>query len=267
KAPSFLCLDKNKGTVLWKNNLPSAALVETDTPIKTLLDRGLVLMHGQWSNPVYAEPKGVPQIIFPGGDGWLYSFNPANGDLIWNFDCNPKDATYKLRTGERNDFIGTPVVYKDRVYIGTGQDPEHDEGIGHLWCIAMDKKGDASPTLADWSTGKLEEKPNPNSAKVWHFGGKLAKPVGGRRWEFGRTLSTSAIKDDLLYVADLGGWVYCIDANTGKPHWTHNMKATTWSSPYLVDGKVYIANDDKQVLVFAHGKAKKLLATNDMGEE
>src|SRR5262249_40778623 len=40
KAPSFLCLDKEKGTVLWQKNNPSAALVETDTPIKMLLDRG-----------------------------------------------------------------------------------------------------------------------------------------------------------------------------------------------------------------------------------
>ena len=34
-----------------------------------------VLMHGQWSNPVYAEVNGKPQVIFPGGDGWLSALN------------------------------------------------------------------------------------------------------------------------------------------------------------------------------------------------
>ena len=62
----------------------------------------------------------------PGGDGWIYSFDP-DGKLLWKFDCNPKDAEYELGgKGTRSDFIATPVIYKDRVYIGVGQDPEHN---------------------------------------------------------------------------------------------------------------------------------------------
>ena len=37
----------------------------------------------------------------------------------------------------------------NKLYIGTGQDPEHVDGVGHLWCIDLTKTGDISPELVD----------------------------------------------------------------------------------------------------------------------
>ena len=42
-APSFLCLDKRDGKVLWADGSPGANV-----------------LHGQWSSPSYAEIDGVP---------------------------------------------------------------------------------------------------------------------------------------------------------------------------------------------------------------
>ena len=187
KAPSFLALDKNKGTVLWQNNDPSANLVgggkgvklgqKEEVAIKKLVDAGKLLMHGQWSSPVYEVANGQPQVIFPGGDGWLRAFEPKTGDLIWKFDCNPKQAIYKLGgKGTRSDFVSTPVVYDNKLYIGVGQDPEHDEGIGHYWCIDITKKGDVSTGTIKDKEGKLlevfdpKDPVNKHSALVWHYG-------------------------------------------------------------------------------------------------
>src|SRR5262249_53736116 len=133
QAPSFIALDKRTGRLLWQDNSP-----------------GKDIMHGQWSNACYAEIGGVPQVIFPGGDGWLHAFEPETGQKLWKFDCNPKKAPrYTLGgKGERSDFIAAPVVYENRIYIGTGQDPEHYEGVGHLYCIdPAGKTGDISPEL------------------------------------------------------------------------------------------------------------------------
>lgn len=114
-APSFLCLDKRTGKVLWSDNSP-----------------GKNILHGQWASPAYAaEP--VPQVIFPGGDGWLRAFDPPTGKLLWKFDCNPKGTKYELGgTSAKSDFIAAPVVAEGRLYIGVGQDPEHFTGVGHL---------------------------------------------------------------------------------------------------------------------------------------
>src|SRR5205085_2662857 len=77
-------------------------------------------------------------------------------------------------------------------------------------------------------------------------------------------MSTCAIHDGLCYIAELAGYLHCLDAKTGKKYWDHNMNAAVWSSPYYVDGKIYMGNDDGKMLIFEHGKEKKLLTEIDM---
>ena len=124
----------------------------------------------------------------------------------------------------------------------------------------MTKTGDVSPQRTD------PEGPSPTRRIVWHMGGP-AKPGAKRKYDFGRTLSTCAIHDDLLYTADLSGWFYCLDANTGQKYWDHSMNAATWASPYWVDGKVYMGNDDGNIVIFKHGKKKEIVNEVDMGEK
>src|SRR5262249_28454285 len=152
------------------------------------------VMDGQWTNAAYAVVKGKPQVIFPGGDGWLYGLDAANGEIIWKFDCNPKKAVFKPSgRGDKCYFLATPVVYEDRVYIGVGLNPEDGGGAGHLWCIDITKTGDVSPVEDNFDP---KAPANKNSAVIWHVGGKAAAGAG-RDHAFGRTLSTCAIHDGL----------------------------------------------------------------------
>lgn len=243
EAPSFIAVDKKTGKVLWKSNAP-----------------GKNIMHGQWSNPVFANIDGTRQVIFPGGDGWLRSFVPETGELLWKFDCNPKDAVYELGgTGTRNDFIGTPVVYKNRIYIGVGQDPEHTTGIANFFCIApkKDSRGDISKFLEvriknPEGSEKIGEKPNPNSHELWRFGGVDNRKWAPRDFRFGRTMSTACVVDDIVYISELAGFLHCLDANTGKHYWSFDTKASIWGSPYYVDGKILLANDQGELFIFRH---------------
>lgn len=256
-APSFLAVHKKTGKVVWQSNLP-----------------GKNIMHGQWSNPAYGEAAGVKQVIFPGGDGWLYSFDPPTGKLIWKFDCNPKGAKYELGgKGTKSDFIATPVVYEGRLYIATGQDPEHFDGPGHLWCIDLaraaqkgkaNKDNDVSPVDNDFDPEADRNKER--SALVWHFGGLDFRPKAKREWIFGRTMSTCAIFEGLIYIADIAGYLSCIDARTGQRYWEYDTKSSIWGSAYYVDGKVYVADENGDVYVFAHGKEMKLLVRNEMDQ-
>lgn len=252
EAPSFIAVDKKTGKVKWQSNLP-----------------GKNIMHGQWANPAYAVIKGKPQVIFPGGDGWLYSLEPETGKLIWKFDANPKDAKYELGgKGTKSDFIGTPVVYNDKVYIGTGQDPEHFEGIGHFWCIDPTKEGDVSPDLVtDDSVDPPKTKPNPNSAVVWHYGGNETRPFARRDYVFGRTMSTACIVDDVVYISELAGYLHCLDAKTGKKYWQYDLKSAIWGSAYYVDGKVLIGNEDGDLFIFKHDPKPEVLDEVEEGSK
>jgi outer membrane protein assembly factor BamB len=199
--------------------------------------------------------------------------------MLWKFDCNPKDSVYKLNGATRNHIIATPVIYDGNVYVAVGEDPEHGEGGGHLWCIDPTKRGDVSPTLVYNSKdptvtiapkrkqalvaaeGDLE-RDNPNSAAVWHY-------IGANPKEFEqtmhRTCGTVAIKNDLLIIADFSGVVHCLDSKTGTAHWTHDMLAASWASPLVADNKIYIGDEDGDILIFELSPEKKEIAEINVG--
>ncbi|MBM81030.1 MAG: serine/threonine protein kinase [Planctomycetaceae bacterium] len=269
-APSFMAMNRDSGKVIWTDKSP-----------------GRNILHGQWSSPTYAVLGGREQALFAGGDGWLYSFDPkgdGNGKskLLWKFDCNPKNSKWILGgRGTRNNLIATPVVYDNVVYCAVGQDPEHGEGIGHLWCIDPTKSGDVSAELAVDANGKAVEHKriqvinekngekaieNPNSAVIWHY--SKFDSDGNGKIDFEETMhrscGTVAIKDDILFIADFSGLFHCLDAKTGKPHWKYDMFAAAWGSPLIVDGKVYIGDEDGDVAIFALSKEQKMIAELNM---
>ena len=271
-APSFLCVDKRDGKVLWADGSPGANV-----------------LHGQWSSPSYAVIDDVPQVIFGGGDGWVYGFD-ARGDngkakLLWQFDANPKESKYVLGgRADRNHVIGTPVIHDGLVYVAVGEDPEHGEGVGHLWCIDPTKRGDVSPELAvnvadptkslphRRNQAVIKEqgevaRPNPNSAAVWHYPGFDANGNGKLDFDetMHRTCGTVAIKDGLLVIPDFSGLVHCVDVKTGKPHWTHDMLAASWGSPMMGDGKIYVGDEDGDISIFELSPEKNLIAEVNMG--
>ncbi len=240
RSPSFLCINKNTGEVVWENNEPFDEI-----------------LHGQWSSPAIGTVNGVTQVYMPGGNGWLYAFDAEKGEIIWKFDLNPKDSKWELGgRGTRNAIISTPVFKDNSVVLSVGQDPEHGEGVGHIYRIDATKKGDISPTLEDG-------KPNPNSGQIWHLGGVDEDgSVTGRKKSliFRRTISTVAISDGLVYAPDLSGFLHCIDFKTGKRYWEYDTFAAIWGSPMVVDGKVFLGDEDGDMVILAAGKEEKVLA-------
>jgi outer membrane protein assembly factor BamB len=221
-APSLIAVNKHDGALKWENGAP-----------------GNGILHGQWSNPAYALVDGRPQLVYPGGDGWIYSLDPETGEELWKLDANPKGSQWELGgAGTRNNVIATPVFHRDRIYVGVGQDPEHGEGEGNFWAIDATRSGDVT-----------------SSAVVWHRGGE----------QFGRTISTAAIADGIVYIADLSGRLYALDADTGEHHWTYDAFAAVWGSAFVADGKVYLGDEDGDVAILKAGKTMELLAEINLG--
>ncbi len=236
-APSVVCFAKYTGKVVWMDASP-----------------GENLLLSQWSSALVANIDGRPQVIAPQGDGWLRSFDARTGKLIWEFDSNPKSAKWAPSgRGTRNDLPATPVFYENRVYIGNGSHPEAGGGPAWLYCLDPTKQGDISLELP---AGPSQGKPNPNSGVVWRYGGKET---------FNRTVANVTIHDGLLIAADLYGLVHCLDAKTGQPYWVHETESGLFGSPLIVDGKVYLGDEDGQVWIFALARQKKVLAKIDMG--
>ena len=79
-----------------------------------------------------------------------------------------------------------------------------------------------------------------------------------------RTISTVAIRDGLVYTSDLSGFFYCLDLESGKLVWKHDLLAAVWGSPTVIDGKVYLGDEEGKVVVLREGRKKELLAENDL---
>ena len=283
-APSFIAMDRNTGKVLWSDKSP-----------------GINILHGQWSSPTYGVFNGQEQVMFAGGDSWLYCFDPkgdgkGNSKLIWKFDTNPKESKWILGgRGTRNELIATPVIYDGMIYVAVGQDPEHGEGVGHLWCIDPNKRGDVSPTLAQDKNGKpvearrlqaVEDEKgdkvvlNPNSAAVFRYS-KVDRDGNGKidfEETMHRTIGTCVIKNNLIYLADYSGLFHCVDAKeldpktknedgtfSPKAYWTYDMFAASWGSPLIVEDKVYLGDEDGDIIIFALSKEQKKLGEISMG--
>ncbi len=240
QAPSLIALNRNTGEFLAEDNA----------------EIGPRIKHGEWSSPSIGTVNGKQQVFLGGADGVLYGFDPTpkkEGDStylkkVWWFDCVPdeyktdksgKPIKYPAAEGP-SEINATPVFYKNRVYVAIGQDPEHGEGVGRIVCVDPTKTGDVT-----------------KSALIWDFKG------------IHRSISTVGIDPDnnLLYVGDFSGFIYCIDADTGKVYWTHDGQAHIWGSPMVADGKVYIGNEDGDFLTFASGKEEKLLSKVNLGSE
>ena len=252
-AANLIVLHKKTGKLLARDDEPHI---------------GPNILHGQWSTPSLGVVRGRKLLFFGGGDGVCYAFEAltsvpeqfAKLKTVWSFDCNPPeykqlggldwathyslgDKRLKQSLNKKNgssfvgmsEFIACPVIYKDRVYIAIGRDPEHGRGRGALWCIDATKSGDIT-----------------QSGKIWSYQG------------LDRSMSTVSISDGLLYVADIAGRLHCLNAESGELCWVHETNGTIWSSTLVADGKVYLPTT-KHLWVLAAGKEKKVLSQISLG--
>ena len=216
KCPSIIAINKKTGKLVWEDN-----------------SVGERILHGQWSSASVGKIGGVDQVVIGQGDGWVRAYEALTGKKLWEFDSNPKDSVWPKT---RNEIIATPVIYDNKVYLANGQDPEHGEGVGHLYCIDGTKRGDIT-----------------QSGLVWHYD------------KIRRSVSTAAIYDGMVFYPDFSGFLHCIDAKTGKPYWVHDMFAAVWGSPIVVDGKVYLGDEDGDIAILQATKEKKVIAEINMG--
>jgi outer membrane protein assembly factor BamB len=266
-GPNIVVFDKHTGKVLATDDIVVPAT-----------------FHGQWSSLSSGVVNDGERRVFWGdGYGYLRAFStdlperadaegPATIKQLWWCDVNPPD--YRLRDGVALPYptwrdsrgiregktehcargpceiIATPVFWDHKVYAILGRDymyqiREDGRALGdsHLVCI------DASVTLPE----KRRFNPPPDvtdQAILWSTR------------EVGRGMSSMAIDDGLLYVADTAGELHCFDARTGKKHWKHDIGSKIWaSSPLVADGKVYLGTSKADFFIFRAGAEKELLYT------
>lgn len=257
-APSLVVLDKRTGRLLARDDEHIAPDI----------------FHCTWSSPSLGEVNGRMVVFFAAGNGVIYAFEPiarssrreeaqtasrntehaARVDpslltsaatklkKVWQFDFDPaapKKDIHRYSTNRRespSNIYGMPVFHGNRIYVAGGGDLFWGKNEACLKCIDVTGHGDIT-----------------TNGLVWSY--PLEKHV----------LSTPAIHNGLVFIADCGRKFHCLEAAAGKPLWTHDIKGEVWGSPLVADSKVYLATRSGQFLVFAAGKEKRLLSDIELG--
>ena len=191
------------------------------------------ILHGQWSTPAVGTIGGIVQVMHGQGDGWVRGYEAATGKKLWEFDTNPKDSVWPKT---RNEIIGTPV------------DLRRTSSTSRTARIPSTAKAPATCTPST----------RPSAAT------SRTRAGSGTTTDIRRSISTAAIKDGIVYHPDFSGFLHAIDVKTGKQIWKHDMFAAVWASTMVADGKIYLGDEDGDVVVMQHGREKKILAENMM---
>ncbi len=229
-APGLIVLDKRTGRLLARDREQMAPTT----------------FHSTWSAPSLATVNGQPQVFFAGGNGIVYGFEPlavagsavATLKKAWQFDFDPgapKTNVHRFTTNRRespSNFYGMPVFHEGKLYVAGGGDIWWGKNEAWLKCIDPSGQGDVT-----------------TNALVWSY--PLQKHV----------LGTPAVYQGLVFIADCGGQLHCVEAASGKGVWTHEVEGDVWASPYVADGRVYLGTRSGAYYVLAAARNKEVLGT------
>ena len=81
-----------------------------------------------------------------------------------------------------------------------------------------------------------------------------------------RTMRYGGHQGQLLFVADFSGLFHCLDAKTGKAALDlRHGSPPSWASPLIVEGQVYIGDEDGDITIFKLSPEKEMLGEINMG--
>ncbi len=245
-APSLVVLDKRTGRYLARDDEHMAPNI----------------FHCTWSSPSLGNIDGRPLVFFAGGNGMIYAFEPlaaSTGTVdtnrpatagrspvaplkkVWQFDfdpAGPKTEVHRFttnRTEGPSNIYGLPVFDAGRLYVAGGGDLFWGKREAWLKCIDATKTADIT-----------------REGLIWSY--TLNKHVFG----------TPVLHEGLIYLADCGRTMHCIEAATGRPVWTHEINGEVWASPLVADGKVFLGTRSGAYYVFATGREKRLLSESKL---
>src|SRR5258708_1626273 len=131
-----------------------------------------------------------------------------------------------------------PGFFQNRLYVAGGGDIFWGKTEAWLKCIDVSGAGNIT-----------------TNGLVWSY--PLEKHV----------MSTPAIANGLLFIADCGRKFHCLNPETGNPFWTQDIDGEVWASPLVADGKIFLGTRSGKFYVFAASKEKKLLSTVELGDK
>jgi outer membrane protein assembly factor BamB len=164
-------------------------------------------------------------------DGAKQIISPGSGH-VGAYDPRDGREIWRVNYGEGYSVVPRPVFANGLLYVLSG----FDKAV----LLAIDPRGatgDVTETHVRWTHAK---------------GAPLTPSV--------------VVVDKELYLVSDNGVASCLDAMTGKVHWTERLGGNFSASPISAAGRIYAQSEDGVTHVFAADTTFEELATNDIEE-
>ncbi|HEX5709348.1 MAG TPA: PQQ-binding-like beta-propeller repeat protein [Pyrinomonadaceae bacterium] len=182
-----------------------------------------------WGTPTVALTSKGPELV-ANASNFIRGYDPRTGRELWRLGRSSKITA------------PTPVFAEDMFVIASGRGPERP-----IFVVRAGARGDL--TLPD---GK-----DKSESVVWSRTGR------------GSYMPTPIVYQGILYVLSNNGLLDAYDLRTGEELYRQRLPLVGSgfsASPVAADGKLYLSNEDGEMLVVAAGKTFAHVATNSMGE-
>jgi len=182
-----------------------------------------------WGTPTVALTPAGPQLV-TNASNFIRGYDPGTGKELWRLGGSSKITA------------PTPVFDEGVFVIASGRAPERP-----IFVVRPNASGDV--TLANGATS--------NAAVAWSRTGR------------GSYMPTPLIYKGQLYVLANNGVFDAYDLRTGDEIYRQRLTGVGngfSASPVAADGRIYLSNEDGDMIVVSAGPEFKQLGANSMGE-
>src|SRR5918995_1081016 len=182
-----------------------------------------------WGTPTVVTTSSGAELV-TNGSKFIRGYDVRTGAELWRL------------AGSSKITAPTPVVGGGVIIVTSGRRPEKP-----LYAVRPGARGDI--TLAKDKTS--------SAAIAWSRAGR------------GTYMPTPLIYDGLVYALNNDGVFDAYDVQTGEEIYRQRLKhrgSGFSASPVAADGRIYLSNEDGEIIVIAAGRVFRDIATNAMSE-
>jgi outer membrane protein assembly factor BamB len=182
-----------------------------------------------WGTPTVADTPEGPQLV-TNASNFIRGYDPRSGQELW-------------RLGGSSTITAPTPLFADGLWVvASGRAPERP-----IFVVRPSARGDI--TLPEGRTS--------SDAIAWSRTGR------------GSYMPTPLAYDGLLYVLNNNGVFDAYDLRTGDEVYRQRLEGVGngfSASPIAADARIYLSNEDGDIIVIAAGREFRHVATNSMGE-
>ncbi len=263
----MLALDLD-GKEMWRKDLGPFVGLHGSASSPVIVDDMVILANDQMHPAVMARylPKGASKVP---GKSFLIAVDRKTGETRWKVKRRTVLAGYATPCVRRSENGESEVIFTGSAHGMSGIDLATGKinwEIGNI----LKTRTVSSPQLH----GNLIYASHGVGATGQSFvavraerNAKEVKPtVAYDVTQSVPLVPTCVVKDDLLFLWSDAGIVTCLDAATGKRHWRERIGGAYYCSPVWIDGRLYCASKEGEMVILAADKSYKLLAKVPLGE-